>query len=146
MIDNRVVQADLIAAMKADGGILAYLASVSKTAANIKEADYAGRDFDYPGLRLDLGQQRYIPDRGHCEHTRLDFAVAALSERDSSREADLLIGLVNDLFHSNGQPKIFKGTGWYSYLRSVGLVSAFRTGEKTWSALAQFGGVVYLTS
>lgn len=141
MIHNNVIQADLLAAMKVYSSLLAVVPAV-----NMKEQDYAGRAGNYPATRINVGQQRHISERGHCDHARLDFSVSILSESDSSKQADDIAGIVNDLFHGDGEPKRFNGTGWYTYLRCVGLVSAFRTGEKTWSALAQFAGTVYPTS
>lgn len=141
MIPNSTIQADLIAAMKAYTPLVTALSNADR----VKENQYAGRAIAYPGVRLDLGQQRHIADRGPCDHARLDFMVVILSEGDSSLQSDQIAGIVNDLFHGDGMPKRFAGTGWYSYFRSTGLISAFRTGEKTWSAGGQFAGVVYPT-
>jgi len=51
---------------------------------------------------------------------------------------------VNDHFHGDeGGGRFFQGTGWSTYLRSSGLVSADRLTESLWMAEAFFEGVVY---
>jgi hypothetical protein len=141
MISNEVIKADLLAKLKASAALTALL----KAAKDIKESQYAGTEIEYPGVRLKVNRQIAITDRGHCDHARLTFSVRVLTEGASSLEADEIAGVVNGIFHGP-DGKFFQGTGWYSYFRSSGLISPFRTGQETWQSEADFEGVVYPTA
>ena len=140
MIANSVIQADLLAAIKANAAIIA----VMQAADHAKEDQYQGTQIDYPALRLWLGRQIPITNRGHCDHARLDFAVRIYTEGASSKQADDIAIVVNNLFHGDeGGGKWFGGSTWYSFFRSTGLASAFAGGEKLWRADTPFSGVIY---
>lgn len=141
MISNEVIQADLLDALQGDASILAQIGSAIK----VKESQYAGRDIDYPALRLKIARQVPIITRGHCDHARLSFWVRIMTEGNSSRQAMVIAGLVNSLFHGP-DGKYFSGTGWYTYFRSAGMPSPSRTGEILWFVDPSFEGVVYPTS
>jgi hypothetical protein len=146
MIDNAVIQADIVAALKANSTVTSALVRQDGEggAENVKESQWAGTDFTFPAIRVRVNRQIPITDRQNCDHARLSFSIRCLTEGGSSKPADELAGLVNSQFHGNaGGGKFFRGTGWSTYLRGSGLVSALRTGEKLWMAEAQFEGVVY---
>ncbi|KKM93618.1 hypothetical protein LCGC14_1206490 [marine sediment metagenome] len=145
MIANNYIQADLIAAMKEDAPIVT---EIGDEQGRIKEQQWAGTGFTYPAVRLRLNRQ--VPEgKSGCDHNRLSFSVLVFTEGGSSKEADLIAGLVNDLFagDENGDGKFFHGETqagkeWTSTLRSTGLDSAIRTGEKLWQAFANFSCIV----
>lgn len=145
MIHNEIIQADIVAKLKADETITAALVRQDGEggAESVKEDQYQGTTFIYPAIRVKLQRQIPIKNRGPCDHARLTFSILCLTEGGSSKAADHLAGLVNDLFHGPNGSKNFKGTGWNSYFRSTGLDDAIRTGEKLWLAVANFDGVIY---
>ena len=150
MIPNHVIQADFIAALKADAPIVAQLLvhGATHTAdASIKEAQYWSNVPLYPGLRIKVGRQIPVIERGQCDHTRLTFSVMVFTEDKSSRECSLISGLVVDLFHASGG-KFFRGDNtageeWVSYFRCSGYPSPNRIGDKLWRAEVFFTGTVY---
>lgn len=137
MIANEVLQADLLADLLAYTTLTALLAS----AAEVREDQYQGTKFAYPAVRLAILQQTPISERENCDHARLALAVRCYAEEASSKLADTIAGVVNGRWHRRN----FHGTGWYTWLRSEGLVSAIRVSERLWRAEALFGGVVYPT-
>ena len=136
MIDNSIIQADLIAWLKARATLTALLA----TNKEVREDQYQGTRFDYPAVRLSLTQQIAILNAEQCDLARLNFSIRSYAEGGSSRVADQIAGEVNRLLHRYN----FHGSGWYSWFRSAGLAGATRTGEKLWRAEAFFTGVIYL--
>lgn len=144
MIHNEIIQADVVASIKATANITAALVREDAEGGeeSVKESQYQGTTFVYPAIRVRVGRQIPITDRGPCDHTRLTFSILCLTEGGSSKAADHLAGLVNDHFHSPNGDKRFAGTGWSSIIRSTGLDSAIHTGEKLWMAVANFDGVV----
>jgi hypothetical protein len=143
VITNNVIQADLIAAMKADASLVAALGG---SADNIKESQYAGKNLGYPAVRLYVAQQIPIPERIHCDHARLNFSIRVFAEGGSSKPADELAGYLLTLFHDSDGGMFFRGTGWYSMLRNVSLIGAVRTGDILWQSDSMFAGVVYPTA
>ena len=145
MIHNEIIQADVVGWLKADTDITAALVRQDGEggAVSVKEDQYQGTTFIYPAIRVKLQRQIPIKDRGPCDHARLTFSILCLTEGGSSKAADHLAGLVNDLFHGPNGSKLVKGTGWNSYFRSTGLDDAVHTGENLWLAMANFDGVIY---
>jgi hypothetical protein len=146
MISNDIIQADFIASLKANSTLTDALVREDEEGGegNIKESQWAGTDMTFPAVRVRLTRQIPIVTRQNCDHARLPFSIRIMTEGGSSREADVIAGIVNSHFHgSAGGGKFFRGTGWVSYFRSAGLGSANRVDEKLWMAEAQFEGVIY---
>jgi hypothetical protein len=82
-------------------------------------------------------------ENGPCykENTEVDFLVSALSEQDSSKEADTLAGLVNTALLG----QTLTGTGFSSGLiRSDGLTGAIRLEvDRIWRAFGLYRVNVY---
>jgi hypothetical protein len=137
MIANNVIQADLVAFLRAQVS----LTSLLYDATEVREDQYQGTIFNYPSVRVALGTQIPLTDKEQCDHARLTFSIRAYAEGGSSKQADVIAGVVNTLLHR----KQFAGTGWYSWFYGAGLDSAMRTGEKLWRAEVSFQGVIYPT-
>lgn len=132
MISNDLIQAALIAKLKADTALVAWL--TAESAANeIREIQWQGAQFVYPAVRAGAGSQ--LPGgNGPCYTTtgQTPFSVLAFAEDDSSQNADILAGLVEDALLG----KKLTGTGFSSGpILSDGLVHATRTGERVWQAV-----------
>jgi hypothetical protein len=81
MIANNYLQADLIAALKADTALVAELGDDAR----IKEQQWAGTGFDYPAIRLRLARQ--VPEgRSNCDHNILSFSVLVFAEGGSGEK------------------------------------------------------------
>ena len=135
MIENPIIQADLLADLLAYSTLTAIIASAKE----VREDQYQGVKFAYPAVRLALVQQKPIIETEQCDLARLSVVVRCYSEGASSKESDHIAGVVNRRWHRRN----FHGTGWYTWLRSEGLVGAIRVSERLWRAEAMFGGVVY---
>ena len=145
MISNSVIQADLIASLKGNGTLTARLErnDGSGGAESVKESQYAGTTFTYPAVRVRVNRQIPRTEAGPCDIARLSFSIRVLTEGGSSKDADEIAAIVNNHFHGDGGGRKFQGAGWSTFLRSSGLDSALRTGERAWMAIANFEGTVY---
>ena len=131
MLSNDLVQAAVITKLKANATLVAFLTAAS-AADEIREAQWQGRDFVYPAVRIQIGTQE-PGGNGPCYTTtgQTAFSILCFSEHDSSEQADQLAGLVDDALlglHISGSG--FK-TG---PVLSDGQVKAVRTGERVWMA------------
>src|SRR3972149_5151749 len=136
MIDNNALQAAIVAKLKANAPWVAWLAARSASS-EIREAQWQGAEFLYPAVRVNVGTQTPT-ENGPCykENTEVDFLVSALSEQDSSKEADTLAGLVNTALLG----QTLAGTGFSSGLiRSDGLTGAIRLEvDRIWRAFGLY--------
>lgn len=137
MIPDWQIQADVVADLKAFTNLTALLAGADTA---VKEDQYQGTVFLYPGIRVAIVQQTPLPDVDQCDLARLTAAVRCYAEGASSKVADTVAGVVNARLHRRYP---FHGTGWQSFLRCEGLIGAIRVSERLWRAEVLFGGVVY---
>lgn len=140
MVSNEVFQAAVIAKLKANTTLTSWL-TARGAGSEIRENQWQGAAFVYPAVRIDVGTQTPIGD-GPCylENSEVTFTVLSFSESDSSKEADVLAGLVNLALVG----KQLSGTGVKSLvIKSDGLTSASRTGERTWRAAGLYRVTIY---
>jgi hypothetical protein len=141
VIDNSEIQAAIVAKLKANSALTAWLAARS-TAGEIRENQFQGREFQYPAVRVDLGTQT---EEGNppC-YSVLPFTVYCYSEKGSSQEANELAGLVNSALAR----KSLTGSGWQVQLIIPdSLIAARRTSQRVWQAanlyrMNIYGGVL----
>lgn len=140
MIANDRIQAAIVAKLKADATLIAWLTARS-AGSEVRESQWQGTVFTYPAVRVDLGTQ--MPSgNGPCylANGEMPFTVYSYSEDDSSKQADVLAGLVNDALL--GQQ--FSGTGFTTGLvKSDGLASATRLAERLWRAAGFYRVNIY---
>lgn len=142
MISPELIQAAIITQLKANTALINWL--TARNAANeIRENEWQGSNFVYPNVRVDLGTQVPVTN-GVCHPTQsnLSFSVFSFSEQDSSKQANVLAGLVNAaLFNTR-----LSGTGWASLLiDSDGVLPANRTLERVWQATGLYRVRLYET-
>jgi hypothetical protein len=138
MIPNNQIKADLVADIKTFSSITDLLASSSE----VREQQYQGADYAYPAVRVAVRRNAAIHNREPCDHARLLFSIHCYTEEGSSMTADALAAAVNTQYHR----RYFSGTGWYSFLRSAGLIPAARASEKLWRAEVLIEGTIYPTT
>lgn len=137
MIDNDLIQAAIVAKLKADTLLTAWLAGLS-SASEIRESQYQSGEFQYPNVRVELGTQ--IEEGNPPCYSTIPFTVYSYSEKDSSREANQLAGYVNDALLR----KQVSGSGWHSQLIiSDGSIAARRVSERVWQAVNLYRMNVY---
>lgn len=131
MLSNDLIQAALITKLKANTALVAFLTAAS-AGSEIREAQWQGREFTYPAVRVQVGTQM-AGGNGPCYTTtgETPFTIYCYSEQDSSRQADQLAGLVDDALLGLH----LSGTGFRTGpVLSDGLIKAVRTGERVWQA------------
>lgn len=138
MIGNHILQASLIADLKAASAITTLLASSGE----VRELQYQGADFAYPALRVHIDDNRPIITREQCDHANLSFTVRTFVEGGSSRPASIIATEVNRRFHRRN----FHGNGWYSWFRASAFLGPRRVAENLWMVENIFQGVVYPTA
>lgn len=134
MIDPGAVQAAIVAKLKADAALVAWLAARSAID-EIREAQWQGTAFSYPAVRVDLGVQ--TPKGDHCyeKNARISFMILSYAEGPSSLECHSLANLVNNSLLG----KDMTGTGFHSGLiQSDGLQPATFVVESLWRATETF--------
>lgn len=144
MIANNVIQAAIIALLKANIALTDWLTALS-AGNEIREGNYQGAAFSYPAVRAEAGTQQPGNETGHCYLTtgEMPFTVLSFSESDSSNQADELAGLVNAALMG----KRVTGTGFKSLvIKSDGLLHAARTAERVWRAMGLYRMEIYETS
>jgi len=136
VISDNIIQADFVTDLKADAAVLAIIAAATE----VKEDQYQGTVFVYPAVRVSIESQTPITNRGpSCDHARLRMTLYAYTEEASSKNADILAGIMNAKYHR----RFFRGTGWFIWLYSSGLRSAVRITERLWRADVPLIGTVY---
>lgn len=129
MIFPNELDAALIAALKANSALTAYLTARS-SANEIRHREWQGRDLQYPLVRIDSGTETPIAD-SHCytSHSNLAFRIYVESEQDSQQECNELGRLVNVALF--GQK--LTGIGFTTNsIANDGTPGATRTGEGVW--------------
>ncbi len=143
MIANNVIQAAIIAALKADTDLIAWLTAQS-AGDEVRETQWQGAAFVYPAVRVEVGSQTPEIETSSCYETNgtAFFSILSFTEDDSSQSADILADLVNEAIFG----KRISGTGFASLsIRSDGLTHASRTGERTWRAMGLYRMYIYGT-
>ena len=137
MISPELLQAGIIAKLKADSALVAWL--TARSAGNeIRENQWQGRQFIYPAVRVDLLPQTETGNPP-CYSQSL-FNVFAFAEGDSSKDCAILAGLIDSALIR----KKFSGTGFGSGLViTLGTVPPIRTAERIWQALGQYQTNLY---
>lgn len=137
MISPELIQAGIIAHLKADTTLVAWLTGFS-AGSEIRENQWQGRQFVYPAVRVDLLPQTE-PGNPPC-YSQVLFNVFAFAEGDSSKDAAILSGMLDTALLR----KKFSGAGYSSGLViSLGTVSPIRTAERVWQALGQYQTNLY---
>lgn len=143
MISNDTIMVDLIAFLKAAADLTDWLDDHASEAAQIKEAAYQGVDKIYPGVRVGSLRQIPITSARQCDLARLTGSMRCFAESASSREANQLAGVVNDVIHRQQ----LTGTGYIiPVMRNAQLVQAVPTAERLWVAEVAFTGNIYPAS
>jgi len=131
MINNNDIQEAIVAKLKANGNLTAALA----TSLEIRESQFQGVDYAYPCVRVKLGTQ--VPQIPDCPIYSMPFTIQAMSEKDSSKEANQIAYLVSEAIKKGFTYKTVK---FVMVHRS--LVDAIRRDERTWLAEVQYASLV----
>jgi hypothetical protein len=143
MISNELIQQAIITKLKANTPLVNWLEDLS-AGSEIRESQWQGVAFTYPAVRVEAGTQ--VPDGNlgtcHTSRSELPFTVISFSDADSSRQADILAGLVNAALFGVR----LTGTGFASMIiNSDGLIHAARTAERAWRAVGLYRMKLYET-
>lgn len=139
MISDELVQADLIAKLKT---ITAVTSLLPDGVSGIKELQWQGDTFQYPGVRLDLENNEYVFDeQERCQLQYVEFSLYIFSQERSSKQCSQIKGLLATALVGLG----FTGTNAkYTRLRLVDNVPAIREDERTWRSQIKLGSRVQI--
>jgi len=135
MVSPDLLQKAIIAKLKADGTLTAWLGARS-SADEIREESWQGTEHKYPCVRVDMGQQE--PDgTGNCRptHSIVNFSVDVFSDEASSQECDQLLYFA---FMALSDKKL-SGDGFaVDRTNLVAATPSMRISERLWRATARF--------
>lgn len=114
-------------------GLLEYLKTLTSvsdlvTTLEMKENQYQGRDFTYPGIRIEL--KGLIPNFEDCGYHLSTFSFKIFSEQASSQEADNIAGVV----YNNVVTSFNANSLRFWAVRSTSLSPALRIDRLTWQS------------
>jgi hypothetical protein len=133
MISDEKVQADLITKLKT---ITTVTTLLPEGVNGIKELQWQGDTFQYPGVRLDLEDSGYeFDEQEMCHLYFAEFSVYIFSEERSSKQCSTIKGLLENALTGKG----WSGTNAkYIRLRLVDNVPAVREDERTWRSQIKY--------
>lgn len=140
MIPNELLQKGIVAKLKADAALTAYLAPSGS--ASVLENQYQGQDFVYPAIRVDILPQQ--PIGNGTDRLRISsciFTVRAYSAKSSSYEANHLATLVGQaLFNKqiDGTDESSQANFRLLRINILNIDGAFRISDRLWMATATF--------
>ena len=133
MLRNDQIQAAIIAKLKGNATIVAELASN----AEIKEDQYQGTEFAYPGVRVQLTSNEPLTQDANCPHTRIGLSILVFTEDDSSLNSDRIAGIIHNQLHSQQ----YTINGIAISLHTTNLVPAIRSDIRTWRSQILMSGI-----
>ena len=144
MISPELIQKAVIAKLKANTALVTALGSSDK----IKESQYQSTDFTYPAVRVDVNEQTPIGNGvDHLKLSTVGWSVRCYSEKDSSFEANNLLGLVLDALFNT---QIINATDenavpHFTMIRidATTTQNAIRTAERLWYSECFFESVIH---
>lgn len=129
MLGNDTIQEGIVTRLKAISAITTLVGD------EIRETEWQGTEFAYPGIRVDIEQ---IPSIEGCDYGEIDFFVRVFTEDASSKNCSNIAGVVflnlPRAFTSNGV--LFTGV----YCRRMG--RPLRIGKRTWQSNMEYRGIV----
>ena len=144
MISPELIQKAVIAKLKANTALVTALGSADK----IKESQYQSTDFVYPAVRVDINEQTPIGNGvDHLKLSTVGWSVRVYSEKDSSFEANDLLGLVlTALFNTQIIDATDENSVPHFTMIRIDVTTtqnAIRTAERLWFAEAFFESVIH---
>lgn len=137
MIDDNTIQAAIVAKLKANMALIAWLTQF-QAQAEIREAQWQGREFVYPAVRVELTGNTPIAEPP-C-YSQVTFSIYYYSESDSSRQVNELAGYGNDALFE----KAVTGSGWYSGLFVLdNRITGRRQSERVWQAVELYRANIF---
>lgn len=142
MIPNDTIKAAMVTKLKAATAVTDVLAAGS---GGVKEAQYQGSDYSYPGVRVYITRQTPDSSAEQCDTARMIAGVRCYVEGPSSLPADDLAGLVNAALHRGQLRGGTLGVDAFYIPRvyCVGLLAAIRLGERLWMSDVMIEGNVF---
>lgn len=162
MINIISVKSSIISHLKADSDLATYLESKSVShirespegsgtkqdlspVLEIREAQWQGRHFTYPNIRVKMGTQTSVTN-GTCylDNSLITFQVIVTSELDSSYECDELMSYVLSALIGDDTGVKLSGSGFVTgYMLYDGVTPAIRDSNNFWTSLATFRTNLY---
>lgn len=122
-----LVKGAIITRLKANTTIVA---EITGGADEIREAQWQGRDFTYPAVRVRVNS--ITPTNPECSRWEISFSIAVFSEEASSYQADRISGIINNQLHGKAFAQSIQGQDLNLALWTNEIVPALRQDERTW--------------
>lgn len=122
MKSNNEVQAAFVSYLKSNSTITGTV-----SAAEIREDQWQGREFDYPNIRVRLISNTPIGSES-CGLSRVALSVMVFTEDASSLNADRIAGIINLVLHGRS----FSSNGIAFACRTTNLIPALRSDIQEW--------------
>lgn len=134
MLDNKVIQAVLIAYLKSKSDIATEVTHSSVV--DIREDQYQGTEFNYPNIRVRLISNTPLND-SDCNLNRIYFGIQVFTNDASSLNSDRIAGIINQNLHDRS----FNASNITFSLRTTNLVPAQRSNIQEWRSEVLMTGI-----
>lgn len=132
MFRNDIIQAALVAYLKANADIIAELTAGGTSADEVREDDWQGVEFKYPDIRVNIISNVSLGD--NCNASRVVVSFMVFTESSSSQQSDRIAGIINDELNN----KSFTSNNIAFSPTITNLVPATRRDARTWMSEARF--------
>jgi hypothetical protein len=137
IIGNHDIMKVLRAKIQANSTITSELASVNE----VREAEYQGRSFSYPAIRIDVQRQTPgVVNTEKCVVNQAFWVIRVYDENDSSSNCDRIASIVANQLDRG---YVSDETLLINRMYLNGLMGARQVAEKLWMAELIFTGNVY---
>jgi hypothetical protein len=93
MISNAQIQAAWVSRLKSNTAITALVPAVE-----VREDNYKGTDFNYPMIRVKLGNLTPTALNNNCQIFKSEVSILVFTEQKSSKQADDIAGVIAEQF------------------------------------------------
>ena len=123
-----LIKGAYISRMKANTTITAELTNGG--ANEIREAQWQGRDFSYPCVRVRI--LSVDPMQPDCNRYEITVAIAVFSEEGSSYQADRISGIISNELHGSSFSQTVQSQAVRLSCWTNEIIPAVRISERTW--------------
>lgn len=140
MVTNDEIQEALVAYLKSITAITSLLVDINNVvlgAAEIREDQWQGTEFDYPNIRVRMINNIPLGDSDQCNASTFTVSFMVFDEMASSRKSENISGIISTSLHG----KSFIQGSLSIFLRTTNLLPAVHSSISVWRAECLMQGV-----